>query len=430
MALNFISVSNRAFRGDSEFSPTELVTFLELMETEFDRNYDAMKIINVLENKNLPSCAYTRLTKMYEEGEPFVRIMTKAISCCTYSSLVHALYECGYSDIANKMENFIVARGNAVTVDAIADVVSKIDGSHSSALALYYSLKRNVDNATFLDKNEFLKFKTQQLSSEFQHLDPEMTSRRSCIIDKLLVTYCVSVEVVTDVSSRLERLNTIRNNETVHESQLSEAILTSKEGATYALKGDFERAEELMFRARVSLQHFKPSWATYYHYMGEVFLKVALFSRCPNDDTKSSLLFYGFAGLRSVGNEDEETQRFWKRIYLSFMLYGLLGVNLLLSEVTVEITADDRTIAKSLLSEFNRLSRGMETRRDMVYAFLMAKLVETEDLELAITYAKRAETLSKAGGVLRTGETENISTYVMKLSSELAFFTDKITLLE
>ena len=257
-----------------------------------------------------------------------------------------------------------------------------------------------------------------------------MTRRRSCIIDKLLVTYCVSVEVVTDVSSRLERLNTIRNNETVRECQLSEAILTSKEGATYALKGDFERAEELMFRARVSLQHFKPSWATYYHYMGEVFLKVAEFSKNPTDNTKSSLLFYGFAGLRSVGNEDEETQRFWKRIYLSFMLYGLLAMNLLLGKVNVEITVNDRILAKALLSEFNRLSRGMETRRDMVYAFLMAKLLEAEDLELALTYARRAETLSIAGGVLRNGEAENISVYVLELSNKLASFTDKINLCE
>ena len=112
------------------------------------------------------------------------------------------------------------------------------------------------------------------------------------------------------------------------------------------------------------------------------------------------------------------------------MLYGLLGVNLLLDEVTVEITAKDRTLAKSLLSAFNGLSRGMETRRDMVYAFLMAKLLEAKDLELALTYARRAETLSIAGGVLRNGEAENFSAYVMKLSTKLASFTDKINLHE
>ena len=156
MALTFINVSNRPFREGSEFSSTELVTFLELMETEFDRNYDAMKIINALENKSLPSRAYTRLTKMYEDGEPFVKILTKAFGYCVYSSLVYALYECGYSELADKMNHFIGARGNDVTFDARADIVSKTDGSHSSALALYYSLKRNVDNATFLDKKEFL----------------------------------------------------------------------------------------------------------------------------------------------------------------------------------------------------------------------------------------------------------------------------------
>ena len=162
-------------------------------------------------------------------------------------------------------------------------------------------------------------------------------------------------------------------------------------------------------------------------------MKVAEYSKNPNADTKSSLLFYGFAGLRSVGNEDEKTQQFWKRIYLCYlcyMLYGLFGLNLFLSEVNVEITAEDRTLAKLLLWEFNRVSRGMETRWDMMYAFLRAKLLETEDLELALSYARRAETLSKTGCVLRTGEAENISAFVLKLSNKLASFTDKITLLE
>ena len=320
---------------------------------------------------------------------------------------------------------------NVATFDARSDIVSKRDGSHKSALAFYLSLKRNIDNATFLNKQEFLKMKTQQFSGEISRLHPESTRRRGCLLDKLIVVNCLSLEVITDVQSRLDCLDVIRKDEsTVRESQMYEAVLLSKEGATNALKGDFEMAEKLMDGARNILQHFKSSWATYYHYMSEVFLKVAELDRYPNKDIKESLKFYGYSGIMSVRNEDEETQRFLKRIYLSFMLYGLLGVNLFLGEMIVEITAQDRTLAKSLLSAFNGLSRGMETRRDMVYAFLMAKLLEAEDLELALTYARRAETLSIAGGVLRNGEAENISAYVMKLSIKLASFTDKINLHE
>lgn len=421
---NVYHTTNRTFPTGRRFTSAEFVAFLELTEEESRQYYDAMKVIDVLGKVVLTCDAYKSLKKMYEGGETFLRIMTKSLRYCSYSSLMHALYECGYSDLAYKMK--YNAGGRDHLVDARTDTISKLDGSHNSALALYFSLKRNIDNATFLDKKEFLKMKTRQFSNELQRLNPESIGRRSCLLDKLLVAYCVSVEVITDVHSRLESLNLIRNDETVRESQMSEAILISKEGATNALKGDFERAEELMFRARVSLQPFKPSWASYYHYMDEVFLKVAEFSRYPNSDTKHSLLFYGFSGLRSVGNEDEETQRFWKRIYLSFMLYGLLGLNLFLGEVNVVITEEDRTLAKTLLSEFNRLSRGMETRRDMVYAFLMSKLLETEDLELALTYARRAETFSKAGGVLRNGEAENISAYASKLTNKLASFTDKI----
>lgn len=79
-----------------------------------------------------------------------------------------------------------------------------------------------------------------------------------------------------------------------------------------------------MLKARLTLINVKASWVIYYHYMNEVFLKVAEFQRNPSSDIKQSLLFYGFSGLRSVSNKDEGTQRFWKRIYISFMLYGLL----------------------------------------------------------------------------------------------------------
>ena len=362
---------------------------------------------------------------MYEKGEQFVRILTKAIRYCSFSNLVHALYECGYSDLADKM-NF-----NTSVSDVLTDIVSKVDGSHSTALALYSSLKQNIDNGSFLDEKRFLQMKTQHLLVELQCLNPESTRRRSCLLDKLLVVYCTTVEVsVADVSSRLEGLEVIRNDKCLRESQIAEAIVHSKEGATYALNGDFERAEELMFRSRVALHSFKPSWATYYHYFGEVFLKCAVFCKHPNIDTKQSLLYRGFSGLRLVENEDEQTQRFWKRIYISFMLYGLLGLNWFLAELNVEITREDRALANTLLTEFNRLSGGMETRREKIYAFLMAKLLEIEDLELALTYARRAETLSKAGGGLRKGEAENISAFVSKLSNRLASFTDKIELHE
>ena len=430
MAMHFVDLAKGQLFRARGLSSSKFAVFLELIETEFDQHYDAMKIIEILNKTCLPSRAYIRLKKMFEDGEPFVRILTKATGYCSYSSLLRAMCECGYSDLANKMKDYVGESVNFAAFDAGSDIVSKRDGSHKSALAFYLSLKRNIDNSTFLNKQEFLKMKTQQLSGEISRLHPESTRRRGCLLDKLIVVYCLSLENITDVQSRLECLDVIRKDESVRESQMYEAVLLSKEGATNALKGDFEKAEKLMDGARTILRHFKSSWATYYHYMSEVFLKVAELDRYPNKDIKESLKFYGFSGIMSVRNEDEETQRFLKRIYLSFMLYGLLGVNLFLGEVNIEITVEDRTLAKSLLSSFNRLSRGMETRRDMVYAFLMAKLLETEDIELALTYGRRAESLSKDGGVLRNGEADNISAFVLKLSNKLASLTDVINLHE
>ena len=170
-----------------------------------------------------------------------------------------------------------------------------------------------------------------------------------------------------------------------------------------------------MSKARLIFMHVKASWFIYFHYLNEVFLTVAKFEKMPSDDIKQRLLFYGFSGVRSVANEAEDTQRMFKRIYFSFMLYGLLSLGLFLNEINFPISAEDKSWARTLLLEFNRLSEGMETRRDMLYAFFMSRLHEKDDPPLALIYAQRARTLSESG-VLRKGEKENICTFTEKLS--------------
>ena len=64
-----------------------------------------------------------------------------------------------------------------------------------------------------MDEKRFLHMKTQHLLKEIQCLNPESMRRRSCLLDKLLVVSCTTVEVsVADVSSRLEGLEVIRND--------------------------------------------------------------------------------------------------------------------------------------------------------------------------------------------------------------------------
>ena len=105
MAENFIDMTNRAFRGGSDFPSTEFVAFLELVEAESSQHYDAMKVIDALGTAVLSCRAFKRLIKMLEDGETFVRIMTKALRYCSYSSLMYAFYICGYSDLAGKMKH-------------------------------------------------------------------------------------------------------------------------------------------------------------------------------------------------------------------------------------------------------------------------------------------------------------------------------------
>ena len=91
MALNCVDLAKEQYLRARGFSSSELAVFLELIKTELDQHYDAMKIIEILDKNCLSSRAYIRMKKMFEDGEPFVRILTKTAGYCSYSSLLHAM---------------------------------------------------------------------------------------------------------------------------------------------------------------------------------------------------------------------------------------------------------------------------------------------------------------------------------------------------
>ena len=410
---SYIDLWNQPLHGNNDFthrmSSADIDGLLTVAADAADKQYDANKVIDALHCENIiPNRICDYLKSMYAEGEDFW-IVLKLSRYCSFSSLKYGLYVCNYVDIAERLEHSRYGTAGPATL-----TVSKAEGNHDSALELYYNLKKHIDNSAFKDRTAFLRLKADHFMNEIQILNPESTRRKQCLFDKMVVIRCLTVEVTTDSEIRTQALNDMRNDKILRQAKASETPIYGKEASTYALQGDFDTAEELMLKARLILVNTKASWVIYYHYLNEVFLKVAEFEKTPCNEVKQGLLFYGFAGVHSLANEDEEIQRMWKRIFISFMLYGLLCFGLFLEEIDFPITNEDRKLARTILLEFDRLSQDMETRRDMLYALFMARLHEDSNVEQALIYAKRAQTMSK-NGELRKGEAENISKFISKL---------------
>ena len=392
----------------------ELNVLLNVANEVTGKQYGPILLCEVLLKERIISKrAYYFLSKIYEEGEEFRKVLVKLHQFCSLASLIYALYVCSYTDIADILhKNGCDFRPTqSVSVHGIP----KQDSCHKSAVVFYITLKKSIDNDALIDKAGILQSKSTQLSNDLKNLRPDHTRRKECLTDKLMVVKCLTVEVTTNPEKRFAEINKIDQDNALSHKTIAKAPIYGKEACTHALVGDFETAEQLIMKARLILINVKTSWVVYYHYLNELFLKVAEFKKQPSEETKQSLLFYGFSGLKAVVNESKTTLRQWKRMYISFMLYGVLNLGLFLEEIQFPITREDRELARTLMLEFNRLSEGMETRRDMLYAFFMSRLHEDEDIQLAMTYAKRAVLLSDIGE-LRKGEKENIAAFFCKLT--------------
>ena len=185
---------NRRTRNASGMSNADLVVLLTVLHQAPEISYDAVKLIDTLfKEKTISKRVCSNLKCMYTTGDSFQKVIIKTSRYCSLPSLIYAMYLCNYTDIAEKLKNYIK------DMNGLADVtqadIEKLSGSHSAALELYLKLKKNIDNCVFVDKKEFLRVKTQQLTAALENAGPELMRRKSCLLDKLLVVKCVSVEV-------------------------------------------------------------------------------------------------------------------------------------------------------------------------------------------------------------------------------------------
>ena len=148
-----------------------------------------------------------------------------------------------------------------------------------------------------------------------------------------------------------------------------------------------------------------------------MFAKMAEYERTPTEKIKTIILYLGYNGIQAVSEEGEKTRLQWIRLFLTFMISCLLGVAIDFHDLHENVSPQDRQQAKYLLFRFNELSDCMATRREIVYNFLMAKLLEPGNAVDALDYAKRALVMSE-DGAYRDREKAKIQEFILKLKTQ------------
>ena len=377
------------------------------------KRFDILPVVQfLLQFGSISFILYEELIRLFTTGEACLKIILRLPKECTFQQLIYALFMCNHGELAEelKMERF--HRGHMCIYS-----LARSEGFHTLVAKFYRHLKMNIDNCVFVNKRDYLWKTAQSLKARIVEL-PRDSSRQRQAADKLMVTQCLRLEIYQDTIERFSIIQDMR--EGMHLASVTaegDAIFKSKLGSTFALDGDFITADKYIRGARSGLLTTAPSFGSHYINLNEVFTKLVEYKTNSSDSIKSSLPFIGNRGLQSTTEDIDEIHTTQiKLMVLTFMISCLLGVGINFDEINVEVTEKDKKYAKSLLVQFDNLSDNLESRREMVYCYLMSRLWMTDDRERALHYAKRARVLSK-DGAFRNAETDNISNLIVRLEA-------------
>ena len=220
---SFIDLSTHAPPRNHEFSNrmsrTDLDVILRMAENLANTPYDPLAVLAILQKEGILSALICDdLKTMYENGEEFWKIVLKLSRYCSFESIVYGLYSCGYTQIAEHLENS--RKGKIGSEDSTGHFMPKATGSHELALEFYAMLKGNIDNSTFKDKSAVFHAKAESFESELQTLNPESTRRKRCLLDKLMVVKCEFVGVTTNSEIRAKALHDLKCDKTLRQTNV------------------------------------------------------------------------------------------------------------------------------------------------------------------------------------------------------------------
>ena len=371
------------------------------------KRFDVLPVVLYLFHSGaISNSLYKQLTTLFTEGDDCLKIIMRLARECTFGQLVNALYACSQVIMAEQLLDERYHRGSIYPL-------ALTDGFHDNVGSFYGKLKSNIDNRAFKNENDFLWRMGQKFKHEIRKHPPDSSSQRRAA-DKLMVVHCLRLETFKTNSDRFSIIQDMHDDmKLVPVTAIGEALFNYKLGSTFALEGDFQKAEDFTGKARPILCVTRPSFAAHYMYLHKVFTKLVEYKNTPTDEIKTRILFFGNRGLQSTKEDSGLDTRHITLMLMTFMISCLLGCGIDFDEINVAVTDADRQYARSLLVQFDWLSDNLESRREMAYCYLMCRPLWDEDRVKALCYGRRALVLAD-NGVFRDAEKRNIFKFISR----------------
>ena len=376
------------------------------------REFDILPILTFLwENRRISLTSFLRMRKSFMSGGNCFEIL----STLSVSDLKHALYMCYFPGVKDNVrcsfdDGFRMTTGN--------------NSIHDSFHDFYILQKENLDEFAFKEPaTHFVNLK-KRFKKNIKSL-PQGSPKQRCLLRKLMAVYCLRLQIYEDPAERFPIVKAMSNVLTKYSLPAAwDSIICGKLAYTHALLGDNEVADEHRQGTYFVLCTSNPCFIVYDTYYNWFLQKLAEFERTKEDSVKTRALFFGNTAMLLLQYEKDKVREHWARMFIPALCKVLLGVGIHFNAIDCEVTQADRDQARPLLAKMNQLSCGK--RREMMYCFLMGKLLSEKNLNDAIAYAQRAVALLGEGSY-REIERRNIAEFLdtlIRLRSE----TDKTTL--
>ncbi|KAH3822021.1 uncharacterized protein LOC127831833 [Dreissena polymorpha] len=364
-------------------------------------------------------------------GEPrnsvtvfLLRELTGRISLHT---LIKVLDECSYQEVAAKLLLALVKHQDEAV--RVSGVYKSTSGQRPMIHTFFRNLKRMVHDAQFYNPREAL----QKLSEKFMvKMNMETNPvKKQIFADKCIAIIGAEIDAIAitfDTGLRnsevFDTMRSLTNNSS--NTMITDVVYYGRLANAQSIAGQFEDSENMLRAARSQAYHIGPCLELVNMLYIEVYVRLWMFEQKPTVELRKALMLWGRAGIESLEEEDVDTKKLWRRMFILRMVFCLIGLGNRANVIAnCQPGASDIAEAKLLLADIEPTVDEMETRRKMFFYVAKARIAElTKHKEDCVTYLHKAECMARQG---KFEELEFIMQFLNRMTNSTVYNTEVTT---
>lgn len=338
---------------------------------------------------------------------PFDIFMHLMLPRLSFYHLISVFKMCGLETVSRKLleSKFQIMPGVGKHYVPNTDFVSKF----------YSMLKLSLDNNCFKNAQQHLSRSLQEMNCDLTR--PHSIHKTQTSLDKKVT---LSILQFQQTRSTLERFTLLHEMQAIVPENMDRRFLDmvyhGKMAVTAARDNHVELANDHIRAALTTIDDCPPCFGTISTLHDIVYVHRNLFNQNPSRKNLKTVLEWGHRALLSLTEQETQVQILWKRNFLQYMFLSLLRIDAYFNMYNAQdIELGDIHIAEDAITESDRISDNIPTRRKMILSLAKARLHELKKSSFySILYAKEALALTQNGAYFDY-ETANITKYLHSL---------------